>query len=79
VHKIGVVYLEENLKQSEENLVKKTCQKLEINQKQLAEKVGISKTTISQWSNDNSKISKIGRNCLNLLIELETCKNYYKQ
>jgi len=64
-----------NYSRSEENLVKKTCHILEVNQKSLAKKIGVSEHTISQWNNNNSKISKIGRNFLNTLIDLETCKN----
>ena len=33
----------------EENLVKKTCKGLGINQKQLAEKIGVVPYTISRW------------------------------
>jgi DNA-binding transcriptional regulator YiaG len=78
----GVVYLEvENSKkieeQNEENLVKKTCEKLGINQKQLAEKTGLSVQTISRWSQDNSKISKNGEKTFDILLQLEACKNAY--
>jgi len=40
---------EGNSKQSEENLVKKTCKELGITQKELAEKLGVSQTTVMRW------------------------------
>jgi transcriptional regulator with XRE-family HTH domain len=52
---------------SELNLVKKTCKELGITQKQLAERIGVSKTTISDWANEKTEISKIGKNILELL------------
>jgi transcriptional regulator with XRE-family HTH domain len=56
----------------EENLVKKTCKELGITQKELAEKIGVSKTTISDWANEKTEISKIGKKVLKLLkIEKE--------
>jgi transcriptional regulator with XRE-family HTH domain len=36
----------------EENLVKKTCKELGITQKELAEKIGVSQQTITNWSRD---------------------------
>ena len=36
--------------EKEENLVKKTCRELGINQKQLAEKIGISDRTLSRYA-----------------------------
>jgi len=51
----------------EENLVKKTCKELGINQKQLAEKLGVSSQTISDWSNKKTPIPKWGLNIFHLL------------
>ncbi len=41
----------ENQSQPEENLVKKTCRELGITQKELAEKIGITKESLSRWNN----------------------------
>jgi len=37
------------VEKQDENLVKKTCRELGINQKQLAEKIGVVPYTISRW------------------------------
>jgi transcriptional regulator with XRE-family HTH domain len=57
--------------QIEENLVKKTCRELGITQKELAEKIGVSKTTVSDWSNEKTPIPKWGRNSLDMIVELK--------
>ena len=49
------------------NLVKKTCKELGITQKELAEKIGVSSQTISDWSNHKTPIPKWGLNIFNLL------------
>jgi len=59
-------YLEQK---NSENLVKKTCKELGITQKELAEKIGVSKTTISDWSVGKTQIPKMAQNLLNLLTE----------
>ncbi len=60
----------------EENLVKKTCRELGITQKELAEKLGFSTTSISKWSNGKEiPINVI--NTLNIIIEHEALKNEY--
>jgi transcriptional regulator with XRE-family HTH domain len=51
----------------ETNLVKKTCQELGITQKELADKVGVSRQTISDWSSGRAKVSKTGERILYLL------------
>ena len=53
--------------EKEENLVKKTCRELGINQKQLAEKIGISPRTLSDWGSGRVSIPKIGQNILKIL------------
>ena len=63
-------------KQSEENLVKKTCEKLGINQKQLAEKTGFTVQTLSRWNKNNSLIPKSSENFLKTLLELEKYKQF---
>ena len=57
----------------EENLVKKTCQELGITQKELAEKIGFSTTSLSKWSN-GSKIPVNVIKTLELLLEFHDYK-----
>ena len=54
----------------EENLVKKTCKELGINQKQLAEKIGVSRQTIYDWSSGKTPIPNWGHNFMLLLIDI---------
>ena len=61
---------------SEGNLVKKTCKKLGINQKQLAEKTGFTVQTLSRWNKNNSLIPKSSENFLKTLLELEKYKQF---
>jgi len=42
--------LSEKIDEKEENLVKKTCKELGITQKELAETVGVSQTTVFRWN-----------------------------
>ena len=57
----------------EENLVKKTCKELGINQKQLAEMMGYSPQIISKWSR-GGKISKNAEMLFSATIELSKYK-----
>jgi transcriptional regulator with XRE-family HTH domain len=50
----------------EENLVKKTCKELGITQKQLAEMMGVTPHTVTDWSRGN--LTKIHKFALNGLI-----------
>jgi len=50
--------VEKTEKDKEENLVKKTCRELGITQKELAEKMGITDRTISNWANNKVEIPK---------------------
>ena len=61
-----------------ENLVKKTCEKLGINQKQLAEKTGIHPNSLSKW-NKNNLIPKTARKTFEILLELEAYKKIVKE
>jgi transcriptional regulator with XRE-family HTH domain len=54
-------------KQSEENLVKKTCKELGITQKELAEMFGVSRQSINNWANDRTAPPKIFSRLLELL------------
>jgi transcriptional regulator with XRE-family HTH domain len=51
----------------EENLVKKTCKELGITQKELAEKIGISESSIKRIA--SSKPTKQIENAINLILE----------
>ena len=51
----------------ETNLVKKTCRELGITQKELAERLGVNKNTISEWANYKTPISKLVETTLKLL------------
>jgi transcriptional regulator with XRE-family HTH domain len=53
--------------EKEENLVKKTCRELGITQKELAEKIGVNKNTVSEWANNKKPISKLVETTLTLL------------
>jgi DNA-binding XRE family transcriptional regulator len=59
------------LENIEENLVKKTCRELGITQKELAIKVGVSNTTISDWNNYRTPIPKWAKNSMFMLVELK--------
>jgi DNA-binding transcriptional regulator YiaG len=58
------------LEQKEESLVKKTCQELKINQKELANLTGFSEDSISKW-NKGGKIPKSAENFFYTLIKLD--------
>jgi transcriptional regulator with XRE-family HTH domain len=57
----------EKEEKTEENLVKKTCRELGITQKELAETLGVSNTTISDWANNKTPIPSLGLKTLSLL------------
>ena len=52
----------------EENLVKKTCRELGITQKELAERIGVSRQTVSDWATGRVIISKSSEYLLSLLL-----------
>ncbi|EJF06227.1 transcriptional regulator with sigma factor-related N-terminal domain [Thiovulum sp. ES] len=47
-----------------------------ITQKELAEKIGISRQTISDWATKKTKISKSVELLLNLLVEQKDCSKF---
>jgi len=65
--------MSEKIDEKEDNLVKKTCKELGITQKELAEKMGVTPHTVSEWS--RGKMTKIHKIALTGLI---TEKKYYK-
>ena len=60
----------------EENLVKKTCKELGVNQKQLAEKMGVHNSTVRHWS-ANQEIPNMAENFMNILLENKKLKNKF--
>lgn len=56
----------------EQNIVKKVCKELNITQKELAEKFGITTSAISQWNEDIPKTAQVA---LELLIENKKLKD----
>jgi DNA-binding XRE family transcriptional regulator len=60
----------EKSEQIEENLVKKTCRELGITQKELAEKIGVSRQTIYDWSSGKTPVPNWGFNFMVLLSEI---------
>jgi transcriptional regulator with XRE-family HTH domain len=74
--------MSEKIDEKELNLVKKTCKELGITQKQLAEKIGVSRVTINDWANDKTPIPKWGKNIIfyiNENYELLTFKKNLKK
>ncbi len=66
----------ENQSQPEENLVKKTCRDLSITQKELADILNLSKTTISDWANNKTPIPKMALMAINLLKTEKECAEF---
>ena len=64
----------------DENIVKRTCKELGITQKELAERLGVSPASISDWGKGN--IPKMTQLALELLMknkDLEEKLNIFKQ
>jgi DNA-binding XRE family transcriptional regulator len=57
----------------EENLVKKTCRELGITQKELAERIGVTQHTITNWSK-----GKMEQYAISLLKALIYQDRYFK-
>jgi transcriptional regulator with XRE-family HTH domain len=62
--------------ESEKNLVKKTCRELGITQKELAERIGVSRQTVSDWSSGRTNISQVIQETLRLLVVEQEYKNF---
>ncbi|EJF06452.1 putative transcriptional regulator with C-terminal CBS domains [Thiovulum sp. ES] len=62
----------------QESLIKKTCKELGITQKELAERIGFSTTSISKWNKKINGIPKNVEKVLNLLVEHELLKKEYE-
>jgi len=62
--------------EKEENLVKKTCRELNITQKELANILGVTPHTITNWT--KGKIDKTVKNALEGLIYKNKFKEFQK-
>jgi len=51
----------------DENIVKLTCKELGIMQKELAERIGVSETTITNWAREATPIPEWGSKIFELL------------
>ncbi|ARR04580.1 MULTISPECIES: transcriptional regulator [Campylobacter] len=58
---------------TDENLIKKTCKELQITQRELAERIGMSADSLNV-AVSNNKISKMTETAINLVLEVETLK-----
>ncbi|EJF06815.1 putative transcriptional regulator with C-terminal CBS domains [Thiovulum sp. ES] len=63
------------MEQKEENLVKKTCRELGINQKELANLTGFSEAVISRW-NRGANLTESTKKHFALLIENSKLKTH---
>ena len=59
------------------NPVKETCKELQITQKELAERIGISDGTVRNWSS-GKEIPKWAINFMDVLVENEKNKEFSK-
>ena len=64
--------------EKEENLVKKTCRELGINQTELAKLIGVSRVTINEWANFKTPIPQWGFNSISNIIEITELNNLKK-
>lgn len=55
------------------NIVKRVCKELGITQKELAERLDVQPTVISNWA--NGQITKIAQIALEQMLELKECKD----
>jgi transcriptional regulator with XRE-family HTH domain len=60
----------------EENLVKKTCRELGITQKELAERIGVSRVSINEWANNKTPTPKWAEKTIKLLSEVEELQTF---
>jgi len=55
---------------AEENIVKRTCKELGITQKELAERLGVSKPSVDRWAS-TGEIPESSKKLIKLLLENE--------
>ena len=66
------------MENKQENLVKKTCRELGINQKELAEKIGVSDGTVRNWSSKGEIPINITKH-FNLLVKYQNETQFKKK
>jgi DNA-binding transcriptional regulator YiaG len=59
-----------------ENIIEKTCRELGVNQKQLAEEIGVSKNSVSNWKNGKQNLPDWAIKMFNLLKVQKECIEY---
>jgi transcriptional regulator with XRE-family HTH domain len=57
-------------------IIKHTCRDLSITQKELADILNLSKTTISDWANNKTPIPKMALMAINLLKTEKECAEF---
>ncbi len=67
-----------NNPETEDNLVKKTCRELGITQKELAEMIGVSDSTVRHWSSNN-ELPEIAKKFITTIFENIELKNKFKR
>ncbi len=55
--------------EKENNIIKQTCKELGITQKELAERIGVSRVTINDWANNKTPIPQWGHNLIIYMTE----------
>jgi len=63
---------------NDENIVKKTCKELGITQKELAERLEVSKPSVDRWAS-TGEIPDSSKKLINFLLENENLKNELKE
>jgi len=58
--------------------VEEICEFLGVNQKKLAEIIGVSQNTVSTWKNENKNLPSWAKNMFQLLKDKKECVNYKK-
>ncbi|MCF6207442.1 MAG: helix-turn-helix domain-containing protein [Sulfurovum sp.] len=54
-----------------QNIVKETAKALGMTQKELAERIGVSESTLRKWSSEDGQVPDSAKVTLNLLLELD--------
>ncbi len=64
--------------EKDNNIIKQTCKMLGITQKELAERIGVSDSTVRHW-NLNNEVPIIAKNFINIMIENIELKQRFKK
>ena len=60
------------------NQISEICEYLGVNQKKLAEIIGVSQNTVSTWKSGKQKLPSWTKNIFQLLKDRKECENYKK-